>query len=201
MPTDLVLTRRTQRTRDKLLRVARAVFEADGYDGASVARIVEDADVSRGTFYLYFESKEDIFRTLATTLQEGILHAQEWPADAPPEEIVRAATSAFLTFYREHARLMAVLEQVATYDASFRSMRREMRRGTARRARRFITSLQEQGAASPTIDAAYAAVALTGMMDRFAYVWFVLDEDFEEERALATLTELWMRAIGAWPAC
>ena len=97
MPTDLVLTRRTQRTRDKLLRVARAVFEADGYDGASVARIVEDADVSRGTFYLYFESKEDIFRTLATALQEGILHAQEWPADAPPEEIVRAATSAFLT--------------------------------------------------------------------------------------------------------
>ena len=38
------------------------------------------------------------------------------------------------------------------------------------------------------------------MMDRFAYVWFVLEEDFEEERALATLTELWMRAIGAWPA-
>ena len=65
MPTDLLLTDRTRETRDKLLRVARDVFEEDGFDGASISRIVEGASVSRGTFYLYFESKEDIFRTLA----------------------------------------------------------------------------------------------------------------------------------------
>ena len=65
MPTDLLLTEGRGRRRDKLLRVARDVFEEDGFDGASVSRIVEGADVSRGTFYLYFESKEDIFRTLA----------------------------------------------------------------------------------------------------------------------------------------
>ena len=70
MPTDLLLTDRTRETRDKLLRVARDVFEDDGFDGASVSRIVDEASVSRGTFYLYFESKEDIFRTLAEDLLE-----------------------------------------------------------------------------------------------------------------------------------
>jgi len=54
VPTDLLLTDRTRETRNKLLRVAREVFEEDGFDGASVSRIVDEASVSRGTFYLYF---------------------------------------------------------------------------------------------------------------------------------------------------
>ena len=76
MPTDLLLTDRTRETRDKLLRVAREVFEEDGFDGASISRIVEGANVSRGTFYLYFESKEDIFRTLADELLKQVVELQ-----------------------------------------------------------------------------------------------------------------------------
>lgn len=190
------LTARTRATRDKLLRVAREVFEADGFDGASVSRIVELAEVSRGTFYLYFDSKDDVFRTLADLLQAEILRAQKWPVDDPPQEIIRRATARFLEFYQQNAKLMAVLEQVATHDLEFRKLRLSMRRGTARRGEKFIKGMQEQGVVSPTIDARYASVALNGMIDRFAYIWFVLEEDFEMDTAVDTLTELWFRAVG-----
>jgi AcrR family transcriptional regulator len=196
VPTDLLLTDRTRETRDKLLRIARGVFEEDGFDGASVSRIVEEANVSRGTFYLYFESKEDIFRTLAETLLTQVVELQRPGDDLPPRETIRRAIAAFIVYYREHARLMAVLEQVATHDESFRSLRRNMRRGVAEAAVRFISSLQRKGVVPATVDPRYAATALTGMVDRFAYVWLILEEEFEEADVVENLTNLWFQAIG-----
>jgi AcrR family transcriptional regulator len=189
VPTDLLLTDRTRETRDKLLRVAREVFEED-------SRIVEGANVSRGTFYLYFESKEDIFRTLAEDLLAQIVELQDPLDKFDPVETIRRSIAGFVVYYREHARLMTVLEQVATHDESFRGLRRDMRRGVAERAVRFIAGMQRKGIVPATVDPRYAATALTGMVDRFAYVWLVLEEDFDEAQVVETLTRLWFQAIG-----
>lgn len=196
MPTDLQLTDRTRETRDKLLRVAREVFEHDGFDGASISRIVESANVSRGTFYLYFESKEDIFRTLADDLLAHIVEFQEPLDRLEPQETIRRSIGAYVSYYRENARIMAVLEQVATHDDEFRVLRRDMRRGVAERAVRFIASLQRHGVVPATVDPRYAATALTGMVDRFAYVWLILEEDFDEAEVVENLTRLWFQAVG-----
>lgn len=196
MPTDLLLTDRTRETRDKLLRVAREVFEEDGFDGASISRIVESANVSRGTFYLYFESKEDIFRTLAEDLLTQVVELQRPLDKLDAVDTIRRSIAGFIAYYREHARLMAVLEQVATHDASFRTLRRDMRRGVAEGAARFIASMQRHGDLPSTVDPRYAATALTGMVDRFAYVWLVLEEEFDEDEVVENLTRLWYQAIG-----
>ena len=97
MPTDLLLTDRTRETRNKLMRVARDVFEEDGFDGASVSRIVDEANVSRGTFYLYFESKEDIFRTLAEDLLSQVVELQR-PDETDPRETIRRSIAAFVVY-------------------------------------------------------------------------------------------------------
>ena len=55
--------------RAQLLRAARKVFRAKGYDGASVAEIVREAGVAQGTFYLYFPSKRDA----AVSLRDGLM--------------------------------------------------------------------------------------------------------------------------------
>lgn len=196
VPTDLQLTCRTRETRNKLLRTARALFERDGYDGTSISSIVEAAAVSRGTFYLYFESKEDIFRVLAEQIQASLVELQAWPRGLRPEEIIERSIATFMVFYRDHAQMMAVLEQVATYDPGFRELRREMRRAVADRAIRFVGDLQRKGLVDTRLDPAIAGVALTGMVDRFAYVWRILDEDFDEDAVIANLTRLWYQAIG-----
>ena len=196
MPTDLALTERTRETRDRLLRVAREVFEDDGFDGASISSIVEAAGVSRGTFYLYFESKEDIFRTLAEAVLSQVVELQQPPQPVDPLDTLRAAIGGFVAYYRERARLMAVLEQVATHDEGFRLLRRDMRRGVAEGAKRFIASLQRRGVVPATVDPRYAATALTGMVDRFVYVWLVLEEDFDDDAVVENLATLWFQAIG-----
>ena len=65
-------TRRTESEpvrRAQLLRAARKVFRAKGYDGATVSEIVREAGVAQGTFYLYFPSKKDA----AVSLRDGLM--------------------------------------------------------------------------------------------------------------------------------
>ncbi len=57
--------------RAQLLKAARKVFRAKGYDRASVSEIVREAGVAQGTFYLYFPSKRDA----AVSLRDGLMEA------------------------------------------------------------------------------------------------------------------------------
>jgi AcrR family transcriptional regulator len=50
--------------RKQILDGARAVFLNDGFDGASMSDIARGAGVSKGTLYVYFESKEQLFEAL-----------------------------------------------------------------------------------------------------------------------------------------
>jgi len=45
----------------QILDGARRVFLADGFDGASMNDIARVAGVSKGTLYVYFQSKEALF--------------------------------------------------------------------------------------------------------------------------------------------
>ena len=61
--------------RAQLLRAARKVFRAKGYDGATVSEIVREAGVAQGTFYLYFPSKKDAAVSLVDGMMETMAQA------------------------------------------------------------------------------------------------------------------------------
>ncbi len=50
--------------RRQILSAAKAVFAEAGYHGASIHAIIERAQIARGTFYLYFESKAAVFDSI-----------------------------------------------------------------------------------------------------------------------------------------
>ena len=51
-------------TREKLLLSASEVVARDGYSGATIERIAEEAGYSKGAFYSNFATKEEIFLQL-----------------------------------------------------------------------------------------------------------------------------------------
>lgn len=53
-----------QAKREKLLQCARDEFSRVPFDEASINRIVHQAEISRGSFYMYFTDKADLFRYL-----------------------------------------------------------------------------------------------------------------------------------------
>ncbi len=56
-----VSTQYKAETRDRIISSAVINFSLNGFDKARMEDIAIDADVSKGTLYLYFKSKEDLF--------------------------------------------------------------------------------------------------------------------------------------------
>jgi AcrR family transcriptional regulator len=63
--------------RGDLVAAAKKVFAAKGFAGTAVSDIVKAAGVAQGTFYLYFDSKEDVVNALAEQMAEAMVLAVE----------------------------------------------------------------------------------------------------------------------------
>lgn len=108
-------------SRTCLLDAAAGVFAAKGYRAATVEEVVATAGLSKGTFYWYFKSKEDLFQTLlkeridrpARALMEITRTA---PADRPTAFDVSAGLSALISGERETLMLLQEYWAAATRD-------------------------------------------------------------------------------------
>jgi len=194
------LTPRGARTRAALVKAARALFERQGYLDTNVGDIAKRARVAHGTFYTYFASKEEIFAEVSEDLQHQMLAVAEaephLPSDAPLSARIERSNRGYLRGYEQNARMMGVIEQVATFNPRLSAIRRANRRYFVQRNTAAIRRWQEQGLVDERIDPGYAASALGSMVDRSAYVWLVLGEPYELEQATIQLTRLYCNALG-----
>jgi AcrR family transcriptional regulator len=191
-------TPKGQRRRESLLKAARKVFEDKGYFDTRVTDIVTKARVSHGTFYMYFESKDDVLRCLIDELVE-MLYADSQTPGTPglgPQEHLEETIRQFLGAYKQNAKMMRILEQVVTFDEDFRAKRLGIITRFVDRIAAAIEALQQRGLSDPELNARYAAHALGGMVGDFAYAMYVLRQDFDEDTAVATMTKLWSNGVG-----
>jgi len=98
--------------RRRLLDAARRLFSEHNYQSTSIEMITEAAGYGTGTFYTYFSSKTEIFRTLYA---EGIqiCHAMmkeavSWPGMTALARL-SAVASSYFRFYREHRDYFDIL--------------------------------------------------------------------------------------------
>jgi AcrR family transcriptional regulator len=194
-------SRKGAQTRARLLEAAKEVFEQAGFLEARISDIAEKAGLSHGSFYHYFDSKEQIFREVAEAHEA---HLTAPPADlsddgAEPTELerLRRANLRYLERYRENGTIMGVIEEVSRYDELVMQARIQRQKHFADRAEKAIRRLQDAGAADPDVDPEIAALALGSMVARFAELWLVDDwGDFDLETVADQLTRLWANAIG-----
>lgn len=67
--------------RRQIIDGAASVFNALGYDGASMSRIAEEAGVSKGTLYNYFVSKSELFGAF---VERETSRSRAWIMDIGP---------------------------------------------------------------------------------------------------------------------
>ena len=171
-----------------------------GYLDTNVGDIAQRARVAHGTFYTYFASKEEIFSEVAQGLTDEFqrIAAAEplVPVGAGLRERIERANRGYLRAYGQLAPMMAVLEQVATFNPRLAEIRRSARRSWVDRSTAALRRWSARGLIDAAIDPAYAANALGSMVDRSAYVWLVLGEPYEFEDAVRQLTLLYCNALG-----
>lgn len=132
---DQAEAQREQR-RGEILDAAKAVFAERGYHAASINKIIERADIARGTFYLYFTSKETVFDAILDEallgLTSRILPVQIGPGAPSPRAQLEENLTRVLAFVLADRPLIHLLlehglapgsEGAARVDAFFEHVR------------------------------------------------------------------------------
>ncbi len=188
-------TVRGRRTRQLLVDGARKVFERDGFLHARIVDICAEANISHGSFYTYFVSKEEIFNEVADSVELDLLRVEATHELAPIERI-RSANRQYLEHFRDNAGIIRVIQQVATFDEEVAATRIQRQNEFAHLIERRTISYQEQGLADPKVDAWFAANALGGMVAFLADQIYIHAQDFDLDQTVDQLTVLWANAIG-----
>lgn len=107
------LSKRGERTRQRLLAAAEEVFAVLGYHDASIVKLTEAAGVGQGTFYLYFRGKKEIFDELVLDLNHRVRQAMTEAAEQGVTRVEKEQLgfAAFFHFTAEHPALYRIIRQ------------------------------------------------------------------------------------------
>ncbi|MCH7612773.1 MAG: TetR/AcrR family transcriptional regulator [Candidatus Marinimicrobia bacterium] len=96
--------REKQQRRADIMEAAKDVFFSKGLMSATMDEIAERAELSKGTLYLYFQSKEELYLSL---LDEGdriflTMMRKELLPTLSAEELIRKTASVYYKFYQQY---------------------------------------------------------------------------------------------------
>lgn len=109
-------------TRSRIIEAARSVFEREGYGGASIGLITNEAAINRATFYLHFPDKAAVFREVVA---HDRLHTDEVWRELNSALLAgtRKAMSGWVDrlteWHRDNALLMPSKHEAMASDPSF----------------------------------------------------------------------------------
>lgn len=103
---------RVNRKKD-IYDAAELVFAKYGFDAAKVHEIAQNAGVAKGTIYLYFPSKLELFISLIETRIEEFQHLLEKKLNHAKnaEEVLRTLVLTRIEFYMKHLGIFHMLFQ------------------------------------------------------------------------------------------
>lgn len=102
-----------QERRAQVLRHAKRIFARKGYHRTNVADIIARAGIARGTFYLYFQNKKDLFEELlqqvVTELSQRVLRLRVGGDEPDPVEQLRANLRRVVSYLLSERELTDIL--------------------------------------------------------------------------------------------
>jgi AcrR family transcriptional regulator len=163
-----------------------------------IGDITHAARMSIGSFYTYFDSKEDIFHHLLIDIENEVYESpSRLPRDgSSPYERILETNQLYLDAFQRNAKFWAAIEEAALKNADARKAMTSRHHESRARAERAISAWQDNGLISPDIDVPFAATALGAMTERCAYLWFVLGEEVDVSTAAEKITAIWANALG-----
>lgn len=183
--------------RADILAAALACFARTGYHDTTMAEVAEAAGVSKGTPYLYFPSKEDLFIALHDEWGCGLADRVTTEVDAlsdedrnSPRRVLRAVALAVGAHVVEHADVCRVLMEARTlarYNAKIAAAAEASQEQNQRQLRDLIQAGVAAGEwpsdTDPTLAALLFAASLNGLMAQ----WHLQPGSFSWEAAAASL--------------
>jgi TetR/AcrR family transcriptional regulator, ethionamide resistance regulator len=191
--------------RRSLLDATRRLLADHRFDQLTVADILAAAQVSRASFYFYFESKHAVLAELVrAAVEQAQAAAQPWlehRRDQSPREMLRQGTLDGARLWREHGPVLRAIVENWRSDPQLTQLWSEMmERFTAAATERIERDRGAGRATATTVDARVLAAALVWLGERAYYLAALGHPPFDDEQALVdVLTEIWVATIYGQP--
>ena len=106
-------TARGRKTRNRLLEAAEVEFGKKGFHDAAISDITQRAGAALGTFYTYFDSKQEIFAALVSYMSD---RTRQWVGErvaGAPDRLAaeRLGLAAYIEFVREHKGIYRIMSE------------------------------------------------------------------------------------------
>lgn len=191
-------TERGRRTLRKLLDAAGEEFGARGYHETAISNITGRAGVGLGTFYVYFKSKEEVFRALVADMGVRTRHAlSEGVKDAPNRlEAERLGIQSYLDFVRTHQALYRVVME-AQFVAP--EAYRDYYRTFAAAYRQQLAHAAERGEISPGQDDEVRVWALMGASSFLGIRYGIWDVETDSATVATAASDLMINGLAPRP--
>ncbi|WP_158282291.1 TetR family transcriptional regulator [Salipaludibacillus keqinensis] len=107
---------------EKIVQAAVEVIRDKGFEKTSVSQIVKHAGVAQGTFYLYFQSKNELVPAIAETiLKEQLTRMKETYSTKPLilEELLQSLVDVSYDLTKEYKKLITFIYSGMAFYHSF----------------------------------------------------------------------------------
>ncbi|MEI9850199.1 MAG: TetR/AcrR family transcriptional regulator [Sphingomonas sp.] len=188
-------TARGRRTLRAILDAAAEEFGEKGFHEGSISGITRRAGVALGSFYTYFDSKDDVFRALVRDMSDQVREHVAPAMRGAPGQIAaeQAALLAFIGFARAHKEIYRIIDEAEFVDpASFHLHYAT----TADRIARRLQAAAERGELRSDISEVHAW-AIMGMNVFLGLRYSVWQEDEEPEAIAAAVASMLADGIAA----
>ena len=189
---------KAQRTRQKILEAARAVFSERGFAKATAEEISTRAGVGYGTFYLYFADKRQALHTILSEVDDKLYQVGQTEgalklglgALAP----IKTTIGGFFDSFKEYADILKICHELSATDADFKAQHDKVRARLVNRIKDHIIKGIEFGNAR-NVDPEITAAALAGLVETIAIEWFFNNKPWDREKVINTVARLYYSAI------
>lgn len=104
---------RREKRRQEILEAAARLFASEGYGGCEMERLATELKIAKGTLYLYFPGKQELFFACVdwgmNQMQQTVRAAAERESD--PFRRLTSAIHAYLLFFENHPEYVELLIQ------------------------------------------------------------------------------------------
>ncbi len=187
--------------RDRILLAAIRVFADNGYHGARVGDIAEDAGVAHGLLYHYFSSKEEVLRTIfVENWGELVARFRAVEAsDEPASQKLEGIAKILLRTWRNDPALVTVMVREVARSQHLQDQVGEVREAFAI-LQRVIEEGQAAGEFRRDVDARFASWIVNGGLEEVLTGWVLgglPDAEDDVTTAETTAIDLALRGLRA----
>ncbi|MDP1723649.1 MAG: TetR/AcrR family transcriptional regulator [Alphaproteobacteria bacterium] len=183
-------------TRNRILISARKLFEAEGFERATIEKLAQTAEVSMPTIYALFKSKRGVLGALMDEAfpAHHVLHAETKQEKSPKKRLMIAAKMSRQMYDIERTQLH-LFQSAAVLAPEFKQLEKEREERRYTRLEESIKTMALEKSFKKELDPSKAHDILWALTGRDLYRMLVIEQHWNSDEYENWLSQILIKTL------